>query len=648
MSNITKIDTSNATSNGNKRKRKKTSSKQQPQAKRTRKSEEFSPDEEYQQRFKFVLAPKSNDSTESDAEAKQHHKKKNKSSKLSKIYEDHETSSGESWMEDESDSTDDGEELDIAGQHQKKKKAVNGKKISKLTKAYENNESSSDDSWTDEEFESLTDDEECEEEWETDTDYLCDEETDSDEYSFHESDCEEVDSDDYVEGSDDPDYSPPVQDKYIKKGDAIIYDAKGLDFAFGDCDDSKIMEITDLDAGISEYEECVDNIPKLITPDGMEIDETPASTPAAPKAQKKEKIEEEEILIENSLLLQRVTFYECISDQGVIIKLNKTIHFFGIIDIHPLINSVQINGYKISTGKTLTASSISHADYQLNLTPVINENTNDFDEEKLKGELKNLLPQTQDVNDLIQNFDHKKDVLIHLQRSPPNSAVEMLKNYCSFPILPHKNTLLKNSPSPSSELTLHTKFFSCEENSRINCYRINEDWKYIEMKKESKIVVVGGKNVGKSAFTQYMINSNVEKFGKILLIDLDIGQPICGVAQTVSATLISKPLIGAGYLSKIDHEKSFFYGDKSIMISPFKYVECVRRLVKHCNEKKELRDVPWVCNSMGYQKGFGLQLMTLLIRILQPTDVVQIQHSNVKYNYQNILNENFINTCSFR
>lgn len=178
-------------------------------------------------------------------------------------------------------------------------------------------------------------------------------------------------------------------------------------------------------------------------------------------------------------------------------------------------------------------------------------------------------------------------------------------------------------------------------------FRINHDWDYIELNPSIRLMVTGGKNVGKSALTQYLINKNISKFPKILLIDLDIGQPIFAPVQTISATLLTRPLIGAGYLSDITPDKCFLFGDKSVMVSPFKYNEYVSELVRFCNSIEEYKNVPWIVNTMGYQKGFGLQLMCVLLRIVQPTEIVQIQHSNARYNFQSIIKSDLVNGFEF-
>lgn len=562
----------------NSKKRKKKSPQQPPSAKRHK--------SEYSERFKFVLAPSSESDDAHQEVPPEKPKIKKKKSDLSKIFESP-SDSDSSMSEDE-------------------------------------------DSWLDEDMESLSEEEEGSEEWETDTDYS----EDHSGYSFHEGDCDAI--------SDDSDYVPPIEDRYIKKGEAVIYDAKGLEFAFGDTNDSQIIEINDLNIDFNDDEKYrllsvemqKKNPPMLVDENGCEV----AAAATSKSNEKEEDKDEDEIAMEFSQLLKRVTFYDCVDDQGVVICLNKTIHFLGILEVRPLLNSAQVNGFTIETGNSLKVTSISHANYYLNLSPVING----CEDEGLLEELKNLVPESAD--DIMSKLDRQKDVLIHLKQGLPDTVVELLKISCPFAILPHKNMILKNSVCSSSELILSSKFFVSEENPRLNCFRVNEDWKYIEMKIDSRIVVVGGKNTGKSSLAQYLINQNVSKFGKILLIDFDIGQPICGISQTLSATIVTEPIIGAGYFnSNLKQVKSFLFGDKSITNAPFKYVECARLLIDYCQSEEELRNIPWVINTLGYQKGFGIQLLTVILRLVQPSDVVQIQHLNAKYNFDCIVNENVVN-----
>jgi polynucleotide 5'-hydroxyl-kinase GRC3/NOL9 len=502
---------------------------------------------------------------------------------------------------------------------------------------------SEDDEWMSGELEtdSMSDVEveSCSEKWSTDTDFTGDEysQSDSDVHSFHESDCmsvSESESDDdepedpgywEEESEDDSDYKPEIEDKYVKQGEAILYDAKGLDLAFGDSTDSRIIEVNDIQPAFEEGSED-EEVPELVDEDGK----VPVQAPV-PIIQE----EETDDSLQCSQLSNHATFFDCHQEQGVVVQLRDTIHFHGVLIVRPLVNKVQINGYTLETGESLTVSSISRADYFLNLTPVIDSSSpknspEDFSE---------LLDTS-----LIASFNPTLESLVHLQQGLPDTTLDMLKTYSLHPLLPNKKMLLTNSPCPTAELRLAAKFFVANENEKVDAFTVNEQWKNVELKSESRLVVIGGKNVGKSTLSQFLVNQNVCKFKKILLIDLDIGQPICGAAQTISATVITRPIVGPGYLSDNTPVHCLLYGDKNVMTSPFKYVRCVKQLMTRCSD---FHDIPWIVNTMGYQKGFGLQLMSLLLRILQPTDVVQVQHSIKSYNFSTVITESVVNSFEF-
>lgn len=524
---------------------------------------------------------------------------------------------------------------------------ANGKEISLKCLEKDDLSSSDNDEWMDQEEESLGDsdsmsDEEVSEEWSTDTDYSEGDSMDEEEYSYNESDCESVNDDDYKdqfwndEGSEDSDYIPDIEDKYIKRGEAIFHEAKGLNLAFGNSEESQIIEINNISPAIMPQND--EEVPQLVPPDGEEIDEEENEDADEDPTEKIQNLSDDDGL-RSTLLETSAVFFDCIKDQGVVLKLSNTIHFHGVLIIRAIANSVEINGYKLQSSDVITAPSIARADYFLNLTPVFIEKPA---EDKLSDELNKLL-KAEDAARLVASFDYSKEVLVHLQHGPSDSKIEMLKNYSPNPLLPNKKMLMNNS----SELILSAKFFKSSENLKVSTFQQNKQWQNIQLQSSSRLIVAGGKNVGKSGLCQFLINESISSFKKILLIDLDIGQPICCPAQTVSATLLTNPIIGPGYLSKNHPDKCLFYGDKSVMISPFKYVRCIKQLVKFCNENKDYLNIPWIVNTMGYQKGFGLQLICILVKILQPTEVIQIQHGINSYNFSKIITEELVNKFEF-
>lgn len=505
----------------------------------------------------------------------------------------------------------------------------------------------------------------------------------SDECSFHESDCDSITSDEndenqWTDGTDDGDYVPDIEDLYIKKGDAIMHNGLGFSAAFGSSKKSQIIEINDIPR--ADNDDSNDSCPSLIGLNGEKIKPIEVIKVAKIKSQTFNTIDEneveeeieteveveveigettesastslqddndEEMILNVSELSKSAYCYNCVDGQAVVMKFSKTIFFNGILLIKPLLNNVQVNGYRLASQETITANSISRADYFLNLSPVIETYIQEQQElQKVSEELAKMLTES-DVKTITKSFNFKTDVLLRLEAGFVNAAVAMLREFSSQSVLPNKKFLLKGSTFPISELTLATRFFAESENKRFSTFTMNEQWDQIEFNYTSRAVVIGGKNVGKSGLTQYLINKNINKFGKILLIDLDIGQPICAIAQTVSATVISKPIIGPGYLSNNYPDKCLLYGDKSIMISPFKYVRCIRELLSYCNSKEEYKNIPWIVNTMGYQKGFGMQLMCLILRIIQPTDVIQIQHQVNGFNFAKIITEKLVEGFEF-
>lgn len=543
----------------------------------------------------------------------------------------------------------------------KAKSKQNGKsEASLLEKLYADDLSgSSEDEWEDDEdFESLSEDEEVSDEWMTDTDYSeGDSLEDEEEYSFHESDCETASEEEnhrdweVDESEDDSDYVPDVEDKYIKPGEAVLYPAKGLDLAFGNSTESQILEITDIEPAMrSNCED--DEVPDLIGSETEETTQTENSTMAettADTSEAEEMIQElkiaddEDDRLSCNRLLECARFHNCTDAQGVVIRLMNTIHFHGILIVKALANNVQINGFELKQGETLNVTSIARADYFINLTPVANPSVQNAN---YSAQLQKLLPGD-DIARIVESFDPKTESLVHVHQGLPDSTVAMLSAYSPHVLLPTKKMLLANSPCPTSELILSSKFFVGSENSKLSAFQVNDQWNHVEVSSESRVLVIGGKNVGKSSLCQFLINANIARFEKVLLIDLDVGQPICSPAQTVSATLLTKPIIGPGYLARASPEKSFVYGDKSIMIAPFKYLRCVRQLLEFCSANPNYKQVPWIVNTMGYQKGFGLQLVCLLTKMLQPTDVIQIQHGNKSFNYARILTEDVVNDFEF-
>ncbi|KAJ6634258.1 Polynucleotide 5'-hydroxyl-kinase NOL9, partial [Pseudolycoriella hygida] len=131
---------------------------------------------------------------------------------------------------------------------------------------------------------------------------------------------------------------------------------------------------------------------------------------------------------------------------------------------------------------------------------------------------------------------------------------------------------------------------------------------------------------------------NSEEEGDTLDEDFtDIILPEIFVPQTVSATVITEPILGPGYLRNTVPCKSYLFGDVNVLVSPIKYLNC----------EDELRSMPWVVNTMGYSHGFGLELIAAILRALNPTDLIQIHSTKSVNNVGTTLTAEVVNGFQF-
>lgn len=78
----------------------------------------------------------------------------------------------------------------------------------------------------------------------------------------------------------------------------------------------------------------------------------------------------------------------------------------------------------------------------------------------------------------------------------------------------------------------------------INLYNIHV---LILFPDSPKVVLCGGKSVGKSTFLRYLINRLLKKLNKILVLDFDLGQCEFTVGGCISATLVEEPVLGPNF-----------------------------------------------------------------------------------------------------
>lgn len=332
-------------------------------------------------------------------------------------------------------------------------------------------------------------------------------------------------------------------------------------------------------------------------------------------------------------------FFNSLNSRHVLLLLRNIIYFHGSLHVKLIAGNATVFGYELQPNQMVTV----HSPKCHSLIFMIpNPNKKTKHDLSCLNELKNDFFQ-QDLKFLSEEFDGSTDAIIMLERDRDNKGVNMIERYMRETMFPNVNAFNNESPHYSSEFVLHCKFSYRPKHGLV----LNNEWSSVNVKSNTKLITIGGKCVGKSTFVRYMINSNFTTFRKFLFIDLDIGQPELFVPQTLSATVLCEPVLGPGYLRNIKPVKSVLFGDINVLPDPIKYLRCVIEIAKFCTSNAEYRNIPWIINTMGYSRGFGNEIMACILKIFQPTDLVQVQSRSNLDNFDRFIDAHFVNTFKF-
>lgn len=186
------------------------------------------------------------------------------------------------------------------------------------------------------------------------------------------------------------------------------------------------------------------------------------------------------------------------------------------------------------------------------------------------------------------------------------------------------------------------------EKAPIKWAKIGRD---LGINNDSVILFCGAKNNGKSSLVRYLINEYVfkrdtshepaissmdgseednsatEKFA--YYIDYDPGQPELTTPGIISAHIISShdpELVNPTYLNLFEHESIVMssIGGLNMSVNPKMYIQNCRfaynQVKEHRNNQSHKR--PIFINTMGFVRNVGLAMLTDLIKICRPTDLV--------------------------
>lgn len=214
-----------------------------------------------------------------------------------------------------------------------------------------------------------------------------------------------------------------------------------------------------------------------------------------------------------------------VEDGKLIIMKQNIIYLHGVTKLTVVKGHVEILGYGLEENKPYDVYSPRGSSFlyikklphesRLNITTV----------------LKLLNTKLQLVKDFLKQVN-EDDALIFCQLVN-NRLISTLEKYVPHQLFP-KNDL---------------KFKLVDNLKDVNVINISPAWNDLiqYVKTDSRILISGGKSVGKSTLLRYMINKLLRRYKKILVVDLDPGQAEFTVPGCVSSTFVTTPLLGPNY-----------------------------------------------------------------------------------------------------
>ncbi|KAL7737623.1 hypothetical protein ACLKA6_007731 [Drosophila palustris] len=394
--------------------------------------------------------------------------------------------------------------------------------------------------------------------------------------------------------------------------------------------DATVTEVKVFDGLLPEIEpETVENQNELVQniEDNVEFEDDEAEATSVTEAPSTPTIDDEPLpelsIFENSL-----------KSNTVLAVLKQDIELYGTVLVTLLCGRISINGYKARKMEPLTVFSPKGFNWVV-ISPKASKKP-----PKLDGVLDHIEPNFSraQVEKIMNNYDGQRDAIVLLKRnSGAQNILSTFSKHMAENVFPLVNATSR--PNYSSEYLLNCLVQSAD---KAKVLQVPTVWTKLPAKQDNRLMVTGGKGVGKSTLLRFMLNRHLEQFPRVLLIDLDIGQPELFVPQTVSCTVVDAPLLGPGFFLNKQPDIAFVVGHVNVVMCAEQYARAVKKLLAYCWESASLKGIPWLINTMGYNKGFGTELMALIVDCVEPTDLVQIYSTKSINNFDEPLNRQYL------
>ncbi|ETN65312.1 hypothetical protein AND_002924 [Anopheles darlingi] len=357
---------------------------------------------------------------------------------------------------------------------------------------------------------------------------------------------------------------------------------------------------------------------------------------------------------ESREVLENYRFYDAVDRRMTLVMMKKPLHLYGHVSVQALFGRVEITGYTLDMAEKRIVYA-ARGYNAVNLTPVPEPVA--FQRPAFEAILQKLKSQftRRTIDELLKLFNPTDYVLLLLEaEQEKRDTARLVHRYLEeYDLFPASNTTTTASLR-ATEYWLNVRLLEprADGTSKLPLFQANPSWDEVMLATDSRLLVLGGKGAGKSTLCQFLINKSLKMFERILLIDLDIGQPLLTAPEMISATVLDVPLLGVSSFAAVQQPvRCQLFGSLNVVTNPIFYIQNVRSLLEHCENTPSLRGFPWIINTMGYVSGFGEELTAAIMRLVQPTDVIQLTIPGARErgseNYRHPMTAEFIQGYKF-
>lgn len=145
-----------------------------------------------------------------------------------------------------------------------------------------------------------------------------------------------------------------------------------------------------------------------------------------------------------------------------------------------------------------------------------------------------------------------------------------------------------------------------------------------------KILIIGGKNSGKSTLLNLSLQSLLHdtQDTTVNILDIDPGQTYVSPPDSISLSKTSKFIHGSSHMAlhtaNLSQQVSHYVGFTSPKDQPLRFNSLLQDLMNKYTNDGELKNEALLINTPGWVKGYGVNLMRVIMEKIRPTHVVYL------------------------